>query len=251
MALLLRIAGVPWIGAISDDYPGALLDLRHRVPDDLPEAERNLSLAGAAGFVPDADGARLAVRRPREASRPSWLPERPYVVLHPGAAVPARRPSPARAQAMVAALAEAGWPVVVTGSPAERDLTAQVAGDVGIDSAGRLDLESLTAVLDGAQVAVMPNTGPAHLAAAVGTPVVSLFAPVVPNTRWAPYGVPVITLGDQDAPCGNSRARICPVPGHPCLDSIRPEDVVAAVCALAPVEADVPLLPLSGSGGLL
>src|SRR5690349_21099724 len=62
-ALLLRLAGVRWIGAISDDYPGTLLDLRHRLPDDCPEAERNLALAVAAGFVPDRGGARLAVRR--------------------------------------------------------------------------------------------------------------------------------------------------------------------------------------------
>ena len=67
-----------------------------------------------------------------------------------------------------------------------------------------------------------PNTGAAHLAAAVGTPVVSLFAPVVPAERWAPYGVPTVLLGDQDAPCAGSRARSCPVPGHPCLDRIEP-----------------------------
>src|SRR5215217_4034584 len=63
-ALVLRMAKVAWIGAISDDYPGSLLDLRHQVPDGLPESERGLSLATAAGFVADEQGARLAVRRP-------------------------------------------------------------------------------------------------------------------------------------------------------------------------------------------
>ncbi len=231
-ALVLRLAGVPWIGAISEDYPGALLDLRHRVPADVPEAERNLSLAVAAGFLADADGARLALRRPT-VSPPAWLPDRPYVVVHPGAAVPARCPSPARSRAFVAALTEAGWPVVVTGSGSERHLVAEVAGTAGIDAAGQLDLHGLAAVLAGAQVVVVGNTGPAHLAAAVGTPVVSLFAPVVPAARWAPYGVPVIALGDQHAACRDTRARICPVPGHPCLDSIPTEQVVAAVRTLA------------------
>ena len=62
LALLLRLAGVPWIGAISDDYPGSLLDVRHRLPDDLPEAERALSLARACGFaLPRGDEGRLAV----------------------------------------------------------------------------------------------------------------------------------------------------------------------------------------------
>ncbi|MBX6357074.1 MAG: HAD-IIIA family hydrolase, partial [Micromonosporaceae bacterium] len=51
LALVLRMAGVRRISAISDDYPGSLLDLRHRVPLGLPEAERALSLAAAAGFV--------------------------------------------------------------------------------------------------------------------------------------------------------------------------------------------------------
>jgi D-sedoheptulose 7-phosphate isomerase len=107
-----------------------------------------------------------------------------------------------------------------------------VAGDAGVDLGGRTDLAELAAVLDGADAVVAPNTGPAHLAAAVGTPVVSLFAPVVPAERWAPHGVPTAVLGDQRAPCRGSRARVCPVPGHPCLDAIEPDEVVAAVAAL-------------------
>ncbi|MGO1336752.1 MAG: glycosyltransferase family 9 protein, partial [Cellulosimicrobium funkei] len=61
-----------------------------------------------------------------------------------------------------------------------------------------------------------------------GTPVVSLFAPVVPAERWAPWGVPTVLLGDQEAACRGTRARVCPVPGHPCL-GVDPDDVVAAV----------------------
>jgi ADP-heptose:LPS heptosyltransferase len=76
---------------------------------------------------------------------------------------------------------------------------------------------------------VAANTGPAHLAAAVGTPVVSLFAPVVPAVRWAPYGVRHVLLGDQHAACRGTRARECPIAGHPCLSSVDPADVVAAV----------------------
>ena len=91
----------------------------------------------------------------------------------------------------------------------------------------------LASVLAGAAV-VVGNTGAAHLAAAVGTPVVSLFAPVVPAVRWRPYRVPHLLLGDQSAPCRDSRARECPVPGHPCLAVVTPETVVDAVAALTP-----------------
>ncbi len=87
----------------------------------------------------------------------------------------------------------------------------------------------LGAVYAAAKVVVAPNTGPAHLAAAVGAPVVSLFAPVVPASQWSPYGHNVIRLGNQNAPCRLTRARICPVDGHPCLDGITDGELLAAV----------------------
>jgi ADP-heptose:LPS heptosyltransferase len=226
LALVLRSAGVPRISAISVDYPGSLLDVRHRVEDDLPEPERALSLARAAGFdLPAGDDGRLAVRRPL----PPVAHAPGYVVLHPGASVPARAWPAHRCAEAVEALTDAGHRVLVTGGPGERPLTAAVAGTRGVDLGGALGLAELAALLDGAAAVVVGNTGPAHLAAAVGTPVVSLFSPVVPAVRWAPYGVPTALLGDQDAACRLTRARECPVPGHPCLTSVTAADVVAAV----------------------
>ena len=226
LALVLRLAGVGRISAISVDYPGSLLDVRHRVDDDLPEPERALSLAGAAGFqLPDGDDGRLAVRRPL----PALDREPGYVVLHPGASVPARAWPADRCAEAVEALADAGYRVLVTGGPGERELTAAVAGSRGTDLGGATTLAEMAGLLDGAAAVVVGNTGPAHLAAAVGTPVVSLFSPVVPAVRWAPYGVPTVLLGDQWAPCRDTRARECPVPGHPCLSSVTAADVVAAV----------------------
>lgn len=250
-ALLLRLAGVPWVGAVSTDYPGSLLDLRLR-PEDLPdghEAQRMLAVAVAAGFPAGPDGDRLAVRRPLPPLPPpvAALAASPggYVVVHPGASVPARAPRPQDAAAYVAALTDAGRRVVVTGAPGETALTAAVSGGDGLDLGGRTDLAGLAAVLAGAACVVVGNTGPAHLAAAVGTPVVSLFAPVVDPRRWAPHGVPLVVLGDQEAPCAGTRARQCPVPGHPCLSRVGPGDVVQAVAALTgprPADPAGPLL---------
>jgi hypothetical protein len=103
LALLLWMAKVPWIGAICDDYPGSLLDLRHRVADGLPESERNLSLACAAGFVAEEKGARLAIGGPLP-DVSALVGSEPYVVFHPGAAVPARRPTAAHGREIAAAL---------------------------------------------------------------------------------------------------------------------------------------------------
>jgi ADP-heptose:LPS heptosyltransferase len=230
-ALVLRLAGVPRICAVSDDYPGTLLDVRHRIDGDLPEPERALSLAIAAGHsLPADDDGRLQVRRPLpDVSR---LVEPPFVVLHPGASAPARAWPENRCREAVLALSEAGWQVVVTGSAGEKELTARVAGDEAVDLGGRTDLASAAAVLAGASVTVVGNTGPAHLSAAVATPVVSLFAPTVPAQRWAPYRVPHVLLGDQEAPCRDTRAKSCVVPGHPCLNSVTADDVVRAVHTL-------------------
>ncbi|GAS99034.1 transferase [Mycolicibacterium canariasense] len=231
LALLCRMAGVPWIGAISEDYPGTLLDLRHHVPAGIPEPERALSLARAAGCaLPPDDAGELRVPAPDLSTGLRRVIGRgEYVVFHPGAAVPARQPSVRRSERMVAALVAAGHRVVVTGDTAERGQTAYVAGDVAVDLGGRTSFAELAAVFAAARVVVAPNTGPAHLAAAVGTPVVSLFAPVVPASQWMPYARRVIRLGDQNAPCRDSRARTCPIPGHPCLDGISDAEVVTAV----------------------
>lgn len=219
LALVLRLAGVARIAAICDDYPGSLIDVRHRVPDDIHEVERAQSLATAAGFPspPDDDG-RLAVRH--RLRLPRERPVRPTVVVHPGASVPARAWAPHRARQLVGTLARSGHAVVVTGDPSERALTAFVAGSHPAvrDAGGTTTLDGLADELAAADVVVCGNSGPAHLAAAVGTPVVSLYAPTVPAVRWRPWGVPHVLLGDQSAPCRGCRARECPQPGHPCLD---------------------------------
>jgi ADP-heptose:LPS heptosyltransferase len=230
LALLLRLAGVRRITGASVDAGGGLLDVRlipgEDFPEDLPEPVRALRIAAAAGFpLPDGDDGRLAAVLP---DLPAVAGVGPYVVVHPGAAVPARAYPAEHCAAVVSLLAARGHRVLVTGGPDERGLTAQVAGSAGADLGGALGLGELGAVLRGADVVVVGNTGPAHLAAAAGTPVVSLFSPVVPPERWAPYGVPVELLGDQHAACRGSRARVCPVAGHPCLASVAPETVADA-----------------------
>ncbi|MFF7177588.1 glycosyltransferase family 9 protein [Streptomyces sp. NPDC008121] len=237
-ALLLKLAGVPWIAADSEDYPGTLLDLRHRRRPGRHEAEAARDLAHAAGFrLPPGDDGALRVSDPPDTAGLTG-PE-PYVVLHPGAAVPARAWSPARAERAAAALHHAGHRVIVTGGPAEKALTAWVAGRHAVDLGGATpDLRTLAGVLGRARCVVAGNSGPAHLAAAVGTPVVCLFAPVVPAERWRPYGVPHALLGDQTAPCALTRARVCPVEGHPCLDAVGDADVIAAVAALVDPPVD-------------
>jgi ADP-heptose:LPS heptosyltransferase len=267
-ALLLRLAGIARTTGASIDYPGTLLDVRLRpgtgpgddLPEDLPEPERALAIAAAAGYrLPPGDAGGLAVLPPPPVGDLlAPLRGRPYVVLHPGAAVTARRWPAAHHRRAGELLADEGLAVVVTGAPDERELTAEVAEgarDRALDLGGRTGLPALSGVLAGAEAVVVGNTGAAHLSAAVGTPVVSLFSPVVPAVRWRPYRVRQVLLGDQSAPCRDTRARDCPVPGHPCLARVEPEDVLDAVRRLRAGPASGPRtraarpLPLSSTEG--
>lgn len=235
LALLLRMAGIGRVAATSVDHAGALLDIRRRPghagadDDDVHEVLRSLDLVEMAGYaLPEGDTGTLAVR-------PTHAPpafEEPYVVVHPGASVPARSWPADRAAVLVDLLVARGWRVAVTGGRSEVQLTAAVAGprrpEVS-DLGGHTDLPGLAGVLGGAAALVSGNTGPAHLAAAVGTPVVSIFAPVVPPARWRPWGVPLALLGDQDIACAGCRAQVCPYEGQPCLRDVTPYAAAEAV----------------------
>jgi hypothetical protein len=195
------MAGVPTVAALSDDFPGALLDVRHRV-GECHEVERGLSLVATLGHrLPADDDGRVRLRAPS-----------------------------ATAGAAAIALREAGFEVVVTGGPDEVALTAEVAAAAGaLDLGGRTSLAKLAELYASAAVVCCGNTGPGHLAAAVGTPVVVAFAPTVPPQRWRPWGVPHALLGDLDVPCAGCRPRRGPLPEQACLTRVRPVDVVSAV----------------------
>lgn len=231
-ALLLRMAGIGRIAAISVDYPGSLLNVRLPDPGDVHEVRRALGVAAGLGFtLPPGDDGRL---RANAAPPPSPLPAR-FVAVHPGTAAPARAWPAERHRALTAALRTAGREVVVTGGPGERHLTAAVAVDGAIDLGGGTTLAQLAGVLARADVLVAGNTGPAHLAAAVGTPVASLYAPTVPAARWRPWGV-AHELLHAPVPCAGCRSFDCPREDHPCLERVTVERALRAVQRLAQAE---------------
>ncbi|MFI0235130.1 glycosyltransferase family 9 protein [Streptomyces sp. NPDC016845] len=194
IALLLRMAHVHRIGAEGVDHPATLVDVSHPRLPGRHDAEAGLDLAAALGFAPRAgdDG------RPRILPAPDTsglTGNGPYVVLHPGAGAPERRWGAGRAAETVALLADAGHRVVVTGGPDESGLCREVSGGTAVDLGGRTGLRTLAGVVRAADVVVAGDTGPAHLAAATGTPVVSVRSPAVSAERRDPYGVPAALLG--------------------------------------------------------
>jgi ADP-heptose:LPS heptosyltransferase len=233
MAMVARMAGIGSVSATCVDHPGSLLD--HRVADDpgRHEVAQHLAMCAAAGHhLPAGDDGRLVVQLPAATGDPAAGAPRPYVVVHPGASVPARALPEDRMPAMVRCLVADGWHVVVTGATDETALVRRATASAPEGSTTSItgtSLGELALVLRGAAAVLVGNTGPAHLAAAVGTPVVQAFAPVVPAHRWRPWGVASVQLGVSDIACAGCRARTCPLPGQPCLAPVTGERAAAAV----------------------
>jgi lipopolysaccharide heptosyltransferase I len=187
------------------------------IPYD-PEAHavwRYLNVARHLGAPAGPPRFRLGLSLPEDLSRlVSLATGQPLAVLHPGARWPTKLWPGAYWAHLAGWLAhEKGFQVVITGSAADREMVADIAAQTGaplINLAGRTSLAELAALLQRARLAVTTDTGPMHLAAALGTRVVALFGPTAP-WRTGPFGEghEVVRL---EMPCSPCFRRDCPEP---------------------------------------
>lgn len=124
------------------------------------------------------------------------------VGLFPGANAPARRWPIERYAEVARVRVEHGDRVVVIGGPGERDVTARVAAAApgAVDLGGRTSMEDLAAVLSVLDILVTNDTGPMHLAGAVGTPTVSLWGSSDPD-EVRQTGAPDFGVTGPGLPC--------------------------------------------------
>ncbi|HEY3523350.1 MAG TPA: glycosyltransferase family 9 protein [Candidatus Limnocylindrales bacterium] len=250
-ALLTYLAGIPRRLAHSRDKPYRLLTEWVAEPEpDAPlrhEVRRQLDLVAAVGV--GAADEHLSVRVPAEASRAirdrlaglGVAPRTPWLLVHPGSTAPSRTyPGEAWAAAARELGEHTSWPIVWSGGPNERSFVNLVrdASGVGTSIAGELTFAELTALVAVAPLLVTNNTGPAHIAAAVGTPVVDVYAQT--NAQHGPWQVPNRVLF-ADVPCRGCHRSVCPMGHHRCLRDVPPEAVTEAVLDLA---AEVGLIDL-------
>jgi len=247
-ALLCHLAGIPRRLAHCRENPYQLLT--DWVPETEPaaivrhEVQRQLDLVGAVGCRTSNPGMSLRVdpaasqRVSRMLSRAGVAAGSRFVVVHPGASAPSRR-YPARGFAAAArSLAlDLDCRVVLTGSEGEVPLVEEIRGAMGAPSlslAGRLLLPELVALIDLAPLLVSNNTGPAHIAAAVGTPVVDLYA--LTNPQHTPWRVRSRVLF-HDVPCRYCYKSTCPAGHHECLTRVPPSAIVEAARELLESDA--------------
>jgi lipopolysaccharide heptosyltransferase II len=232
-AYLCYLAGIPRRLGYARGNPYRLLT--HWQPDPEPaqtvrhEVRRQLALAAAVGCR--ASSERLSFAVPEAARRRirSFRLKNPFVVVHPGASAPSRRyPPELFARAMDLLASQTGCEIVFTGDAQERPLVDFIRNAMFVSArsyAGRLDLGELGALIDAADLMVSNNTGPAHVAAALGTPVVDLYA--LTNPQHTPWQVANRVLF-HDVPCRNCYKSVCPKGHNDCLRRVEPERVASA-----------------------
>lgn len=262
-AMLCHLAGIPLRLAHCHENPYQLLT--HWVRDPEPqqqvrhEVRRQLDLVATVNAhtgdehlsfrVPLADAGRM-----QHCLQAAGIDTaHPLIVLHPGATAHSRRYPPQHWTQVTRILANApGFPLIFTGNSEEAALVDQIRQGVPNTHslAGKLDLGQLAALIALARVLVSNNTGPVHIAAAVGTPVVDLYA--LTNPQHTPWRVPNRVLF-HDVPCRYCYKSVCPQGHHHCLTLVTPDQVARATLELLDTEehhaagsSSQALLPPSG-----
>jgi heptosyltransferase-2 len=217
---------------------------QHRADFSRHESEYNLQLLTGLDIEPGP------VVRPRLMLTPEerqWAQARladipqPRIVIHPGG-LSARHWQMRHHWDLAKQLVGKGYGVVLTGSQAEHEQWERECGRSGtlgahvFDSMGRLTIRELMAVIGSSQVVVSGATGPAHMAAALDVPTVSIFDPRRNNTtvRWRPLGKGVLLRPDVPT-CEKCIYEACPY--WDCLDQITVEEV--RICIDEVVERSV------------
>ena len=201
---------------------------------DRHQVENYRALAGLAG-EPRVDDHPAVIPRDdwRHEAAALWpRTGSPRAVLQPGATYgPAKRWPAERFGALARSLAEAGVEVAIIGGSGDREETAAVAADAPgtLDLGGRTSMGALAAVLESADLLVTNDTGPMHLAAAVGTRALAIFGSTSPI--WTgPWGDGHRVLS-HPVPCQPCFRRDCDI-GYGCLMGVETGRVTEEALAM-------------------
>lgn len=203
------------------------------------ESEYNVEMLRGLGLHPQTGSRPTLVvsKEEQQGGEQRWqAAPGPRVVVHPGGHS-ARRWKPGHFRDLAVELTQRGFAVILTGSEKERsEFEREVLSGALLPSGvsnlsnlmGCLSVRDLMGVIATADVVVSGATGPAHMAAALGTAVVSLFDPRRNNlpTRWRPLGTGLLLRPDVPT-CEKCLGEACPF--WDCLDRLTVSHVAAAV----------------------
>lgn len=242
--LLLGASGAARLAGFSSGGGGPLLDVAlHYDPrvhtTDNAVALVHAALGHSAGAVP-APALKIPESARMDADRLLSGRRDPIVAVHISGGRAIKQWPEARFRDIARALIDSrGATIVLTGSEGDRPQIDSVIQELPsahvLDVSGALDLITLAAVLERTTLLVTGDTGPMHLAAAVGTPIVAIFGPSDP-ARYAPRGPldRVVRIELPCAPCNRIRLPPARCVGHTpaCLGGIEAAQVLAAIDAV-------------------
>jgi lipopolysaccharide heptosyltransferase II len=247
-ALLCALADIPLRVAHCRENPYGLLTdwIRETEPDIRlrHEVRRQLDLARSIGCTTSEDRLSVSIGADAFRSIEGLLSERigaskRWIVIHPGGTAESRRyPVESFAAAASTLVRSFGYEIVWTGSAQEAAVIAQAQRAMNEPShalAGHLSLEEMAALIATAPLLISNNTSAVHLASAVSTPVVDLYA--LTNPQHTPWRVPCRVLF-EDVSCRFCYKSVCPEGHHRCLRGVSPEAVVSAAVDLLHASAD-------------
>ncbi len=244
---LTRVHIILWLAGIKkrigfDRKAGFLLTdriLHTKQLGEKHEIDYNLDVLKAAGiepkkkelFVPVKPDDKLKIRRILREN--GILEKDDYVVIHPAASCPSKRwPAERFAEVADAIIEKLHKKVIIVAGAADSQFgqgVREAMDNEALDLSGDLSVGELAALLAGAELLISNDSGPVHIAAALGVPVVAIFGrnqPGLSFRRWGPVGKNDIIL-HKDAGCLNCLAHECKN-GFKCLMAIETEEVVAA-----------------------
>jgi len=244
LALLVFFARIRWRVGTGFRWYSFLFNKRvfeHRKTAEKHEAEYNLSLLQIFGAVKTTSFPHLMLGPRNDQEAVEVLNEMqtrnrsPFVILHPGSGGSARDWRPESFGRLAARLASRGTTVIVTGGPGEDrlvDTVVQHSAGSAKPAPRSLPLLTLAALIRKAGVFVSNSTGPLHIAAAVGTPVVAFYPPIrqCSPVRWGPLTDRKVIFEPSSADC--PRCKGGPCESNDCMDLITVEDVERAVNSL-------------------
>lgn len=232
-ALSLALAGIPERWGYATEARGALLTRSARVPAAIRRRSQvyyyRAMLAGVGLQVSASPDASLRCPEPWATRAAERLGEGRFIGVNPGAAFgSAKRWIPARYAAAASRLAgERGAKVVILGGAAERSLGDTISSAMDAPTrnlCGETDLPELVGVLERLELLLTNDSGPMHLASALGTPLVAVYGP----TDWretAPAGPAPHRVVREDVDCAPCMLRECPI-DHRCMTRVGVERVV-------------------------
>jgi heptosyltransferase-2 len=141
--------------------------------------------------------------------------------------------------------------VVIVGGPEDVPLARAIVQATDgrlVSAAGALSLRESAALIQRARVLVTNDSAPLHLATAVGTPVVALFGPTVPEFGFGPRRSGDITLGHRQLscrPCSRHGPEVCPLGHHRCMRELSIDVVAQAIATVASAEETRAICPRS------